>query len=252
MMTKEQHQQKPVAIVTGSTAGIGLAAAQALAQDGFHVVVSSRGAANVASAVQAITALHGAGSASGIACHVGRKEDRMRLLEFAASNGTVAALVLNAAVSTAYGPVLDTTERQWDKMFEVNVRAGFFLVKEAVGYLGRGAAVVFMGSIAGYAAIAGLGAYSVSKTAVLGLVKVLGSELAERGIRVNGVAPGLIKTKFSERLWEGEKEKFHDIAMKRVGVPDEIGGVVAFLVSDRASYITGETIVVGGGVMSKL
>lgn len=262
------RERKPIAVVTASTAGIGLSAAMALAKRGMHVIVSSRGAENVTKAVELIKEAYGPDAASGIPCHVGRKEDRDALVAFAREKGgdEVQTLVLNAAVSTAHGPIFNITEEQWDKMFDVNLKAAFFLAKAFEPYLSSSASVTFITSIAAYTPIPGLGAYSITKTALLGMTKVLSIELAGKGIRVNAVAPGLIQTKFSEKLWkpaedaEGDASgstsnkfsKFLYIPLKRIGVPDDVGGVVAFLASQEAAYITGEIIVVGGGVTSKL
>lgn len=192
--------------------------------------------------------------------------DRMRLVAYALTKAhTIHALVLNAAVSAAFGPTIDTTEAQWDNIFDTNLKAAFFLVKEFVRHLARGSSVVFVSSIAAYNALPGLGAYSVSKTALLGLCKVLAIELAAKGIRVNAVAPGIIRTKFSRVLWEGgdsvavntasgrgEALKLFSIPLKRIGEPSDVSSVVGFLVSDHAAYITGETIVIAGGAYSKL
>lgn len=263
------RDEKPVAVVTASTAGIGLSAALSLAKRGMHVIVSSRTASNVTQAVDQINAAYGPHAASGIPCHVARKSDREALVAFAASRAThVRALVLNAAVSTSYGNIFDITEQQWDKMFDVNLKASFFLVKEFQHMLTTGSSITFVTSIAAYNPIPGLGAYSITKTALLGMCKVLSVELARRGIRVNAVAPGLIQTKFSEKLWKGNDStlqqsqtqpsqstkisKFMHIPMNRIGQPQDIGGVIAFLASEDAAYITGETIVAAGGITSKL
>lgn len=264
-----------VAVVTASTAGIGLAVAHTLAARGYHVVVSSRDIGRVSATVGLLRSRFGSAAASGLSCHVGRAADRLALVTHARelarrSDGdgipVIQALVLNAAASTAYGPLLDTTEKQWDKMFDTNVKATFLLMKAFDGMLRRGSAVVVTSSIAGYVALPGLGAYSVSKTALLGLVKVLSVELGGREVRVNGVAPGIIKTRFSQRLWEGENslaeqttsgrhdgaaKQFH-VPMKRIGEPQDVAGMVAFLLSDEATYISGETIVISGGATSKL
>lgn len=256
---------KPLAVVTASTAGIGLSAAMALAKSGMHVVVSSRKAENVSQAVALINDAYGPDAASGIPCHVGNKENREALVAFAASRSThIRALVLNAAVSTAYGPIFNISEDQWDKMFDINLKAAFFLVKDFNDMLTAGSSVTFITSIAAYNPIPGLGAYSITKTALLGMCKTLSVELARDGIRVNAIAPGLIQTKFSEKLWKHKDQgkgdamesdkisKFLHIPMGRIGMPNDIGGVVAFLVSEDAAYITGETIVVAGGITSKL
>lgn len=261
------HSQKPVAVVTASTAGIGLSIADALAKDGYHVVISSRKQENVEQALKSLRAIHGLTAISGITCHVSDVSDRARLLSHALQQGgKIHALVLNAATSTSYGPILDTTESQWDKMFDVNVKSTFMTIKLFAPHLmPKNSSIILVSSIAAYNALAGAGAYSITKTALLGLCKVLAVELGARGIRVNAVAPGIIKTKFSQGLWEGEKSlansaisgkgpgaKLLFIPLGRIGEPDDVGGVVAFLVSKHAAYITGETIVMAGGAMSKL
>lgn len=262
---RQMPSRKPLAVVTASTSGIGLSAALSLAKRGFHVIISSRKHANVSAAVDFINSVHGPDAASGIPCHVAKPVDRAALFAFAQQRASfIKTLVLNAAVSTAYGRIFDVSEAQWDKMFDVNVKAVFFLVKDFLHMLGEGSSVVIVASIAAYSPIPGLGAYSITKTALLGMCKVLSSELAVKGIRVNALAPGLVRTKFSEKLWRDDADadqvtekqsslsKFAHIPMNRIAQPDEIGGVIAFLASDDASYITGETVVVAGGIMSKL
>lgn len=260
----ERPSQKPVSVVTASTSGIGLSAALSLAKRGFHVIISSRKLANVTAAVDLINAAHGPDAASGLVCHVANSADRAALIAFAQQRAPVVkTLVLNAAISTSYGPVFNASESQWDKMFDINVKAVFFLIKNFLDMLARGSSVIIVTSIAAYSPIPDLGIYSITKTALLGMCKVLSLELAKRGIRVNAVAPGLVQTKFSEKLWKNDDgqvksdtssslSKFNYIPMRRIAQPDEIGGVIAFLASDDASYITGETIVVAGGVTSKL
>ena len=136
----------------------------------------------------------------------------------------------------------------------------FFLIKEAIPYLEKqkNSSIVVVSSIAGYTPIEHIGAYSISKTSLLGLTKALLNPCIERGIRINGIAPGIIKTKFSRPLWENSETKeagqpsFDACPTGRVGSPDECAGAVAFLVSDDATYVTGETLVVAGGMHSRL
>lgn len=254
-----------LAIITGSTAGIGLAAADALAHAGYYVLVSSRRKEHVEQAVKDLQDKHGMGAVSGVVCHVGHSEDRARLISQARClSDRVQALVLNAAASTVLGPVLKSTEADWDKMFDVNVKSTFLLIKQFSPMLHAGSSVVIVSSIAAYNPLPGLGIYSITKTALLGLTKVLAGELGTRGIRVNSVAPGIIKTKFSKALWNGkhpstndvvqqeESHSFFRIPLSRVGEVGDVSGVIAFLVSKDAAYITGETIVMAGGAWSKL
>ncbi|XP_053682945.1 dehydrogenase/reductase SDR family member 4 [Sabethes cyaneus] len=248
--------QGKVAVVTASTDGIGYAIAERLGQEGAKVVVSSRKEQNVAKAVEQLTK---AGlQVTGIKCHVANAEDRKALFKKAVEKyGGVDILVSNAAVNPEVGAVLDASESAWDKIFEVNVKCAFLLAKEALPYIRqrKGGSIVFVSSIAGFQPFSLLGAYSVSKTALLGLTKAASQDLASENIRVNCIAPGIIRTKFSAALHESQSAQeaaLATIPMKRFGESKEIAGVCAFLVSDDASYITGETIIASGGMPSRL
>lgn len=245
-----------MAIVTASTDGIGLAAAQALGKKGAHVVVSSRRQANVDKAVALLQSQ--SIQVTGTTCNVGKAEDREKLVALTLQKyGGVDILVSNAAVNPFFGNTMDSTEEVWDKILSINVKASFLMTKLVVPHMEKrgGGNIVFVSSVAGYQPMPALGPYSVSKTALLGLTRVLAPELAPSNIRVNCVAPGVIKTRFSSALWQNEDimdEFKKQMSMKRVGEPDEIGGVIAFLCSDEASYITGETITVTGGMSCRL
>ncbi|XP_054609712.1 dehydrogenase/reductase SDR family member 4 [Dunckerocampus dactyliophorus] len=245
-----------VAIVTASTAGIGLAAAQALGKRGAHVVVSSRRQAGVDKAVALLQSQDI--QVTGTTCNVGKKEDRERLLQMTLDQcGGVDILVSNAAVNPFFGNLMDTTEDVWEKIMSINVKAAFLMTKLVVPHIEKrgGGNVVFVSSVAAYQPLQGLGAYSVSKTALVGLTRALAPELAQSNIRVNCVAPGIIKTSFSSALWQNDDimDDFKkQLCIKRVGQPEEIGGVVAFLCTEDASYITGETITVTGGIGCRL
>lgn len=245
-----------VAIVTASTDGIGLAAAQALGKRGAHVVVSSRGQANVDKAVALLQSQ--SIQVTGTTCNVGKGEDREKLVQTTLDQcGGIDILVSNAAVNPFFGNIMDSTEEVWDKILSVNVKSAFLMTKLVVPHMVKrgGGNVVFVSSVAGYQPMQALGPYSVSKTALLGLTRVLAPELAHSSIRVNCVAPGVIKTRFSSALWQNEDimdEFKRQLSIKRVGEPEEIGGVIAFLCSEEASYITGETITVTGGMGCRL
>nr|AAH56583.1 Zgc:65987 [Danio rerio] len=251
-----QNLSGKVAIVTASTDGIGLAAAEALGQRGAHVVVSSRRQTNVDKAVSLLRSKNI--KVIGTTCNVGIAEDREKLINMTVEQcGGVDILVSNAAVNPFFGNILDSTEEVWDKILGVNVKASFLLTKMVVPHIEKrgGGSVVIVSSVAGYQPMPALGPYSVSKTALLGLTRALAPELAQSNIRVNCVAPGIIKTRFSSALWENEgvlEEFLKQTSIKRLGQPEEIGGVIAFLCSDEASYITGETITVTGGMNSRL
>lgn len=248
--------QDKVAIVTASTDGIGFSIAKRLAEDGAKVVISSRKQQNVDSAVERLKKLNL--EVLGVKCHVGLKADRKKLFEETIKKyGKLNILVSNAAANPAVGGVLECEEDVWEKIFDVNVKSSFLLAKESLPYLkmSRGSSIVFVSSISGYDAFELLGAYSVSKTALIGLTKAAAKELAPHGIRVNCIAPGIIRTKFSKPLYESESAldvALSKIPMGRIGEPDEISGIASFLVSDDASYITGEAIVAAGGMTSRL
>nr|XP_039262220.1 dehydrogenase/reductase SDR family member 4-like [Styela clava] len=245
-----------VAVVTASTEGIGLAIAKKLGKDGAHVVISSRKQKNVDKALQELKAENL--SVSGMVCHVGNGDHRKALFEKAVSDfGGLDILVSNAAVNPYFGTLITTPEQAFDKIMEINVKAAYLLVKEAAPYIekrGKGS-IVLVSSIGGLVPFSMLGAYSISKTALLGMNKVLSSELAPNNIRVNCIAPGIIKTKFSGALWTSPEQKEiieSTNPMNRLGEPDECAGIVSFLCSEEASFITGETIVIAGGAQSRL
>lgn len=255
-MATEGKLAGKVAVVTASTDGIGFAIARKLARDGAKVVISSRKEKNVTSAVEELAAenIH----VTGTVCHVGKSEDRENLLKLAKDTyGGLDILVSNAAVNPFFGPILDCPEDTWDKIFDINVKTAFLLFRDSVPMMQErgGGSAVFISSIGGFQPIPFLGPYSVSKTALLGLTKALAAEVASDNIRVNCVAPGIIKTKFASALTENDSiaEKVLDtVPLDRFGRPDEIGGIVSFLASEDASYITGENFVVAGGINARL
>lgn len=248
--------QGKVAIVTASTDGIGYAIAERLGEEGASVVISSRKENNV---IKAVNNLRSKGiKVEGVVCHVSDAEHRKRLFKVAKEKfGQLDILVSNAAVNPAVSPILETDDNVWDKIFEVNVKNSWQLAKEAYPEMqekGRGN-IVFISSIGGYQPLEPLGAYSVSKTTLLGLTKAIAKELVHDNIRVNCVAPGIIETKFASAITSTDTVRESSLAlipMKRFGEPHEIAGVVAFLVSDDASFITGETIVASGGMYAHL
>ncbi|GBN06829.1 Dehydrogenase/reductase SDR family member 4 [Araneus ventricosus] len=245
-----------VAVVTASSEGIGFAIAKRLANDGASVVVSSRKKENVDKAVSEIKSV--SDNVSGIPCHVGKQEDRKLLLDFAVANyGGIDILISNAAANPAICRVLDTNEKAWDKIFDTNVKAAFLLTQSAVPLIEKrgGGSIVYISSVAAYKVVERVGAYSVSKTALLGLTKAAAEQCLSMNIRVNCVCPGIIDTKFSSVLLNCD-ESFdllkQIVPMQRVGKPDECAGIVSFLCSEDASYVTGESFVVAGGIFSRL
>ncbi|GFR82025.1 dehydrogenase/reductase SDR family member [Elysia marginata] len=171
--------------------------------------------------------------------------------------GGVDILVSNAAASTHFGPTLSIPEESYDKMFDINVKSTFMLCKEIVPELERrgSGSLLLVASIAGFVPFNMIGVYSMTKTALLGMVKVLAPEMAQMNIRINGLAPGLIETKFSHGLTSNESAKEYalsQIPLGRLGQPEDCAGIASFLVSDDAKFMTGENVVVSGGQMSRL
>ena len=240
-----------VALVTGASRGIGSAIATALVEQGAHVVLSSRKQADLDAEAARINAQY-PDRALAIAAHAGRPEDLERLVKTAIEHaGHIDILVNNAATNPYFGPVIDAELTAWDKTFEVNLRGVFILTKLVyeAWMEEHGGAVVNIASVGGLRPGFGLGVYNVTKAGVIMLTRQLARELGGK-VRVNAIAPGLVKTRFAEALWGNEAILERVLAsnpMGRIGLPDEIAGAVAFLASDAASYINGEVIVIDGG-----
>jgi NAD(P)-dependent dehydrogenase (short-subunit alcohol dehydrogenase family) len=240
-----------VALVTGASRGIGSAIALALAEQGAQVVISSRKQADLDVEAERINARFPE-RALAIAAHAGKAEDLQLLVEKAMARFShIDILVNNAATNPYVGPVLSAELSAWDKTFEVNLRGMFILTKLVyeASMEKKGGAIVNVASVGGLRPGLGLGVYNVTKAGVVMLTRQLARELGGT-VRVNAVAPGLIKTRFAEALWGNEAILERVIAanpMGRIGTPDEVAGAVAFLVSDAASYINGEVLVIDGG-----
>ncbi|KAJ1161048.1 hypothetical protein NDU88_001536 [Pleurodeles waltl] len=249
------HSQK-VALVTASSRGIGLAMARRLAQEGAHVVISSRKQENVDKAVKQLQSENL--SVTGITCHAAKAEDRERLVNTALQKyGGIDILVCNAGVNPHVGQILDSNEEHWKKLFDVNVISTFLMVKLVVPHMKKrgSGSIVLISSIGAYFVYDTIGPYCVSKTALLALTKALTPDLLAMNIRVNCVVPGLFKTEFSGVLWKEEKVNSRVMALnrlRRMADPAECAGIVSFLCSSDASFISGENIVVAGGGLSRL
>ncbi|PAA68919.1 hypothetical protein BOX15_Mlig007263g1 [Macrostomum lignano] len=244
-----------VAVVTASTEGIGFAIAKQLCEDGAKVAVSSRKESNVNNALKKLEKFVDGGTCIGVPCHVGKTSDRVSLIDKTVQQfGKIDILVSNAAVNPTFGPLLNTDENSFEKMLDINIKSAFMLVKEVFLHMNNGGAICFVSSIAGFHPLPLIGAYSVTKTALLGLTKALASELAP-SIRVNCIAPGIIDTKFSTALTTNElvsSQALSQIPIGRFGQPEDCAPLVSFLCSDEARYITGETVIVSGGMPSRL
>lgn len=243
-----------MAVVTASTAGIGLGIVRRLASEGARVVVSSRKQQSVEETVQE---LRGEGlQVAGIACHVGDKAQIQRLIQFTVETyGQLDILISNAAVNPASGPIMTMDDSAIQKVVDVNIVSAVLLAKAAVPHMKRGGAIVFVSSYTAFNPSPPIAMYAVSKTALLGLTKALAEELGPDGIRVNCIAPGIVPTKFASALVSSpelaELNKSRTLA-GRLGTPGDMAATVAFLASEDAAYVTGETIVVAGGMQSRL
>lgn len=241
-----------IALVTGASRGIGEAIAKLLAEQGAHVIVSSRKVDDCQTVADAIVAA--GGKAEAFACHVGNMEDISAIFRHIRSTyGRLDILVNNAAANPYFGHILDTDLAAFNKTVEVNIRGYFFMSVEA----GRMMREQGCGAIVNTASINALqpgerqGIYSITKAAVVNMTKAFAKECGPLGIRVNALLPGLTKTKFSSALFADEKiskELMEKIPMRRHAMPEEMAGTVLYLVSDAASYTNGECIVVDGGI----
>lgn len=244
------HENK-VAIVTGASRGIGLGIAQRLVAEGARVLVTARKADALAEAVEA---LGGPDHALAFAGHADDAAHQSEVIEAAHKTfGRLDFVVNNAGINPTYGPMVDADLDAARKVLEVNVLSAFSWTQRAVrAGLGTpeapGGAIVNIASIAGLRATGLLGWYAVSKAALIHLTAELGQQLGP-DIRVNAVAPGVVKTVFAKALYEGREDKVTaGYPLKRLGVPDDVAGVVSFLLSTDASWMTGQTLVIDGGV----
>ena len=239
------------ALVTGASRGIGLAVAAALAQRGAAVAITGRKPDNLAAAVAQLQST-GADVRSFI-CHQGDAEAISRLFEqLDQATFPPDIVVINAATNPVFGPLLDLDLDAWRKIVDVNLTGALLTAQAAARRLlpQRRGSIIFMASIAGIEPLPGLGAYSVSKAGLLGLMRALAAELGPSGVRVNAVAPGLIETRFSAALFQDRAAYERIIGqtpLGRHGQPDDIGGAVVYLASDAAAYVTGQVLIVDGG-----
>ena len=240
------------AIITGSSRGIGKAIAIRMAQYGAKVMISSRKIDACNTVVEEIKALGGEAYAQ--ECNIASKEALQNLCDVSYEKlGKVDILVLNAASNPYYGPLVKITDEAFDKIMNNNVKSNLWLsnmVLPKMAETGGGKAIV-ISSIAGIKGSDVLGAYSISKTADLGLVRSLAVEWGPKNITVNALCPGIIKTDFAKALWDNPEilasvEK--NAPLKRIGTPDEVAGAAILLASSSGSFITGQKIVMDGGV----
>jgi NAD(P)-dependent dehydrogenase (short-subunit alcohol dehydrogenase family) len=240
-----------VALVTGASKGIGEQIARYFAQFGAKVVISSRRQADLDELANDIR--QSGGEVTAIEARMGDEAQTKHLFEKTVEiYGGIDILVNNAAANPYYGPTVDCPDSAYDKIMEINVKAPFQLCKlvHPVMKMRGGGSIINISSIAGETPDPGLGIYSVSKAAINMLTKVFAKEWGEDGIRVNGIAPGLIKTKFSQALWKDEKTLAHftkRLPIARMGTVEEVASLVLYLASDASGYCTGGIYTVDGG-----
>lgn len=239
-----------VALVTGATRGIGKSIAEELARAGARVAICSR----KAEACEQVRAEFEQSGLEVLArpCNVSRKEELQALVDAAVAKwGAIDVVVANAAVNPHYGPLTDISDEAFDKIFANNLKSVLWLAGMTLPGMKHGGSFILVGSIGGMLANTVIGAYGMSKAAGHHLVRNLAAEWGPKNVRVNAIAPGLIKTEFARALWEDEKRRAQRIEvtpLRRLGEPRDIGGIAVFLASPAAAFITGQCIVADGGV----
>ncbi len=240
-----------VALITGSSRGIGKSIAECMAKQGAKVVISSRKADACTAVAEEIRAA--GGEAVAIPCNIGRKEELQALVDGARDAfGRIDVLVCNAATNPVFGPMSDVSDEAYDKIMDTNVKSAFWLCNMALPEMaerGDGVAIL-ISSIASMYGNRKLGIYGISKAAEQQLVRNLAVEWGPKGIRVNAIAPGLIRTDFARALWEDDdRRKMMETVtpLQRIGEPEDIGWLATYLASDGARFVTGQTIVADGG-----
>lgn len=240
-----------VALITGSTKGIGKAIASRMAEQGARVVISSRNQDACEEVAAAINA--DGGEAVAIACNINYKEQLQELVaKTEAQLGKVDILVCNAALNPFFGPSQDIPDQAFDKIMHANIGSVHRLCQLTLPGMAEqgGGAVIIVSSIGGLKGSSALGAYAISKAADMQIARNLAVEWGPKNIRVNCIAPGLVRTDFAKALWENPEIYEATVSkypLRRIGEPDEIAGAAVYLASDAGSFTTGQTIVIDGG-----
>ena len=242
-----------VALLTGASKGMGRYMAAGLAEHGASVVVSSRKLDQCEATAQEINEQCGREAAIAVACNIGYKEQLEALVAETHSRlGPIDILVANAGVNPFYGPMSKIPDAAFDKIMNSNVRSNHWLCQMAAQDMaekGRGSMMI-TSSTGAFSPSEFLGTYSISKLADIGLVRNLALEYGPRGVRVNAICPGLIKTDFARALWdnpEAKKAAETTTPLRRLGEPEDLKGIAVFLASDASAYVTGQAIAVCGG-----
>ena len=252
-ISKQFNLEGKVAVITGSSKGIGKAIAKGFAENGAQVVVSSRSQEACDAVADEFKA---AGlKAIGIACHIGKADQRENLVaKTMEAFGRIDILVNNAAINPVFGPIEEVDTAIFDKIMEVNVKAPWSLSNLVLPHLKahKKGSIINIASVEALTPGFGLGIYSTSKAAILMLSKYQAKEWGKHGVRVNAICPGLIKTKFSAALWQNEKilgKIQKTLPSERMGMPEEMVGLACLLASDAGSYMTGGVYTADGGYM---
>lgn len=254
MSTQLFQLDNKIALVTGASRGIGESIARLFAEQGAHVIVSSRKIDDCETVAASIR--EAGGSAEALACHVGNMEQIAACFaSIKDRHGRLDILVNNAATNPYFGHILDTDLTAYEKTVDVNVRGYFFMSIEAAKIMrdNGGGSIVNTASVNGVTPAAFQGIYSITKAAVINMTKAFAKECGEFNIRVNALLPGLTNTKFAGALINNEdlvKQVFAQIPLRRYAEPDEMAGTVLYMVSDAGSFLTGECVVVDGGMIA--
>lgn len=241
-----------VALLTGASKGMGLEMARALAAHGARVVVSARKMEQLNTACDDINTSTGRECAFPIACNIAEKDQIDALAAQAREKvGAISIVVGNAGVNPYFGTIHDIPDDAYDRTMSANVQSNLWLARATVEDMrDTGGSMMFTSSIGAFRASDTLGTYGMSKLALIGLVRNLATEYGPHGVRVNAICPGLVKTDFARALWdnpETEAKLNRQIPMRRLGEPEDFGGIAVYLASDASRYMTGQALTVCGG-----